>query len=65
MAKSQKRDTRVNVFQNFKHRKRKNTLNVFSLLTNEAKGSNKFCIIFGIFLFEIKICLYEFLEHYL
>ena len=55
------------MFQNFKHQKRKNTLNSFSLFTTEAKGSNKFCKvgyfphrIFDIFLFEIKILLYKF-----
>ena len=45
---------------------RKNTLNLFSPLTTEAKGSNKFYFphkMFGIFLFEIKILLYKLLEH--
>ena len=31
------------MFQNFERQKRKNTLNLFSLLTSETKGSNKFC----------------------
>ena len=33
----------INVPKFQKHQKRKNTLNLFSLLTSEAKGSNKFC----------------------
>ena len=65
-------------------KKRKNTLNLFSLFTSEAKGSNQFCKgrqltnlakggnctigyfpprIFDIFLFGIKIFLYEYLEY--
>ena len=57
------------MFQNFKHQKRKNTLNSFSLFTTEAKGSNKFCKvgyfphrIFDIFLFEIKDFTVQILE---
>ena len=32
-------------FKNFEHQKRKNNLNLFSLLTIEAKGSNKFWLL--------------------
>ena len=61
-------------FLKFRTWKKNYTMNLFSLLTIEAKGSNKFCKgrskigyfphrVFGIFLYEIKIVLYKFLEH--
>ena len=59
----------VNILKFRTPKKGKTLLNLFSLLTTEAKGSNQFWLlpflhrIFGIFLFEIKILLFQFLEH--